>query len=230
MTSTAISPVASDSASPSTFRRLSGLLRIGIGLLLFASIITQITDQLWNDAFVATEYFGYFTIQSSLMNVVVLLVGGSLALRRGTDSQLLTGVRMSVLTYAVVTGVVYNALLRNVVSDGFIGVGWPNEVLHVWAPIFIALDWILSPGRPALAWKRLGVALIYPLAWVAYAVVRGTLTGFYTYPFLEPAQPGGYVTVIFYVLGIATFITGLAAAAIAASRLRPQVLTTEPVA
>ena len=201
-----------------------------MGLLLFASIATQVTDQLWNDAFVATEYFGYFTIQSSLMNVVVLLVGGSLALHRRLDPQLLTGVRRSVLTYAVVTGVVYNALLRNVVSDGFTGITWPNEVLHVWAPIFIALDWVLSPGRPALAWKRLGLALIYPLAWVGYAVVRGTLTGFYTYPFLDPGQPGGYLAVALYVLGIAAFITGLAAAAIAASRLRPRVLETEPAA
>ncbi|HSP74980.1 MAG TPA: Pr6Pr family membrane protein [Cryobacterium sp.] len=199
-----------------------------MGLLLFASIATQITDQLWNDAFVATEYFGYFTIQSSLMNVVVLIVGGSLALRRSLDPGLLTAVRMSVLTYAVVTGVVYNALLRNVVSDGFSGIAWPNEVLHVWAPIFIALDWVLSPGRPALAWKRLGLALVYPLAWVAYAVARGNLTGFHTYPFLDPAQPGGYVAVALYVLGIAAFITGLAAAAIAMSRLRPRILTTEP--
>jgi hypothetical protein len=220
--------VASDSPSSSTLRRLSGLLRIGMGLLLFASIITQITDQLWNDAFLATEYFGYFTIQSSLMNVVVLLVGGSLAWRSRVDPQLLTAVRMSVLTYAVVTGVVYNALLRGIVSDGFIGVGWPNEVLHVWAPLFIALDWILSPGRPALAWRRFGYALIYPVLWVAYALLRGNLTGFYTYPFLDPAQPGGYIAVALYVLGIAAFIGGLAAAAIAASRLRPRVVATEP--
>ena len=199
-----------------------------MGLLLFASIITQIADQLWNDAFVATEYFGYFTIQSSLMNVVVLLVGGSLALRSRVDPQLLTAVRMSVLTYAVVTGVVYNALLRGIVSDGFIGVGWPNEVLHVWAPIFIALDWILSPGRPALAWTRFGSALIYPVLWVVYALLRGTLTGFYTYPFLDPAQPGGYLAVALYVLGIALFIAGLAAAAIAASRIRPRALEPEP--
>ncbi|WP_166806234.1 Pr6Pr family membrane protein [Cryobacterium cheniae] len=226
MTLTAISTVASDSSSPSALRRLSGLLRIGMGLLLFASIATQVTDQVWNDAFVATEYFGYFTIQSSLMNLVVLLVGGSLAVRSRVDPQLLTAVRMSVLTYAVVTGVVYNALLRNVVSDGFIGVGWPNEVLHVWAPIFIALDWILSPGRPAVAWKRLGYALIYPVLWVVYALVRGTTTGFYTYPFLDPGQPGGYVAVALYVLGIAAFITGLAAAAIAASRVRPRALET----
>ncbi|MBC7442607.1 MAG: Pr6Pr family membrane protein [Ramlibacter sp.] len=230
MTSTVISTVASDSPSPSALRRLSGLLRIAMGLLLFASIATQITDQLWNDAFVATEYFGYFTIQSSLMNVVVLLVGGSLAWRSRVDPQLLTGVRMSVLTYAVVTGAVYNALLRNVVSDGFIGVGWPNEVLHVWAPIFIALDWILSPGRPSLAWKRLGYALIYPILWVVYALLRGTLTGFYTYPFLDPAQPGGPAGVALYVLGIAAFIGGLAAAAIAASHFRPRVLATEPAA
>ncbi|MEC5148598.1 Pr6Pr family membrane protein [Cryobacterium sp. GrIS_2_6] len=201
-----------------TQRGVFGVFRLAIGMLLLASVLTQVVDQAVHDAFVPTEYFGYFTVQSSLVNAVVLLWGGSLALRFRADPELFTRIRMSGLCYAIVTAVVYNALLRNVVSDGFTGIAWPNEVLHVWAPIFILVDWLLAPGRPALAWKALGFALLYPIVWVVYAVIRGAVTGFYTYPFLDPTGPGGYGSVGGYVLGIAVVIAGLAAAAISVSR------------
>ena len=204
-----------------TQRRVFGVVRLAIGVLLLASVLTQIVDQAVHDAFLPTEYFGYFTVQSSLVNALVLLWGGSLALRFRADPEVFTRSRMSGLCYAIVTAVVYNALLRNVVSDGFTGIAWPNEVLHVWAPIFILLDWLVAPGRPALAWKTLGFALLYPIAWVAYAVIRGAATGFYTYPFLDPTGPGGYGSVGGYVLGIALVITGLAASAIFMSRAGP---------
>jgi hypothetical protein len=206
-------------AAPATARRrVFGVLRLAAGLLLLASITTQVVDQLLNDAFLPGEYFGYFTVQSSLINVVVLIVGGTLAFRYRDDPELFTRVRMSGLCYAVVTAVVYNALLRNVISDGFAGIPWPNEVLHVWAPLLILADWLFAPGRPALSWRRLGFAVAYPIIWVIYAVIRGALTGFYTYPFLNPTGPGGYGTVALYVLGIAGVIIALAAGAIALSR------------
>ena len=137
-----------DDLAPTLPRRLAGASRIVVGLVVVLSIVTQIVDQLLNDAFVPVEYFSYFTIQTSLMNVVVLIVAGVIALRRRRDSELLTTLRVSILAYAVVTGAVYNVLLRNVVSDGFVGIQWPNEVIHVWVPIFIALDFLLAPGEP----------------------------------------------------------------------------------
>jgi hypothetical protein len=207
-------------AGPSPLRRLAGWLRIALAALLLAAIVTQITDQLLNDAFNPGAYFGYFTIQSSLMNVVVLAVGGMVALRLAAEPELLARVRMSTLAYAVITGVVYNLLLRNLPSDGsFEGLSWPNEVLHVWAPALILLDWLLAPGRPALAWKRLWFALIYPLAWLAYALLRGAFTGWWTYPFLNPGEPAGWPGVLLYILIIAATIIAIAAAAIGLSRV-----------
>jgi hypothetical protein len=205
---------------PSPFRRTVGVLRILLAALVLAAVVTQITDQLLNQAFDAAGYFGYFTIQSSLMNVVVLTVGGVLALRLAAEPELMARVRMSTLSYAVITGVVYNVLLRNLPPDGsFVGISWPNEVLHVWAPALILLDWLIAPGRPALAWKRIWFALIYPLTWLAYALLRGTFTDWWTYPFLNPNEPGGWTSVLTYIVVIALVIVGISAAAIAVSRV-----------
>lgn len=197
-----------------------GVLRILLALLVLAAIITQITDQIQHDAFEPARYFGFFTIQSSLMNVLMLAVGGVLALRRAAEPEPMARVRMSTLVYAVITGVVYNLLLRNLPPDGsFSGIDWPNEVLHVWAPAFLVLDWLLAPGRPALAWRRIWFALIYPLAWLVFALVRGGLTDWWTYPFLNPAGPGGWPSVLLHIVVIAVAVIGISAAAIGLSRL-----------
>jgi hypothetical protein len=209
-----------------------GVLRILLAALVLAAIITQITDQLLNQAFDAAGYFGFFTIQSALMNVVVLSVGGVLALRVAAEPELLARVRMATLSYAVITGVVYNLLLRNLPADGsFVGIGWPNEVLHVWAPILIVLDWLFAPGRPALAWKAIWFALIYPLTWLAYALLRGTFTDWWTYPFLNPGEPGGWPSVLVYIVVIAAVIVAISAAAIGLSRIgrgSPATLAADP--
>jgi hypothetical protein len=124
---------------------------------------------------------------------------------------------MSTVPYAVVTAVVYNALLRGIPTVGYEGVQWPNEVLHVWVPIIIVLDWVLAPGRPTLAWKTLWITAAYPLAWVAFTLVRGFATGWFPYPFLEPAT--GFVSVCGYIVGIAVFIIGVGALAVWVSRV-----------
>lgn len=210
-----------DPPEPATAaRRLVGVLRIATGVLLLAAIVTQIADQLAHNAFEPDHYFGYFTVQSSLIAVVVLFVGGVLALGRREDPELYTAVRMSTVTYAVVTCIVYNTLLRGLPGDGFVGVQWPNELTHVWIPLLIVLDWLFSPGRAALALGRIFLAIGYPLLWLAVTLVRGVQTRWYPYPFLEPDGPDGPVSVIAYVVGITLFILAVAVVAIGISRVR----------
>ncbi|WP_255461365.1 Pr6Pr family membrane protein [Glaciihabitans sp. INWT7] len=201
-------------------RRIFGFLRLAVGLLVLAALVTQVTADLLHDSFKPGEYFSYFTIESSMMNVVVLLVGGSLALRLPRDTELFTSVRVAILSYAVITGLVYNVLLRNIPGDGsYEPPRWCNEVMHVWVPIFILLDWLLAPGRARVPWKRLWLVISYPLAWLAFTMIRGAITGWYPYPFLEPAGPGGIPSLLVYVVGIAAFIVAVASAAIGFARL-----------
>jgi hypothetical protein len=199
-------------------RRAVGILRLAAGSTLVVALIFQIIEKVVNNDMVADQYFSYFTIQSSLIASVALIVGGLMALRAPVDTVLYTMVRMSVLSYAVVTAVVYNALLRGIPEEGFIESKWPGELMHVWIPLFIVLDWLLSPGRPALRWTGLRYVVIYPLAWVGFTMLRGAATGWFPYPFLEPST--GVLSICAYVVGIAAFIMGVASLAITWSRVR----------
>jgi hypothetical protein len=219
---------------PSSFRTVAGWLRILAGLSVLAAIVTQITDKVIHNAFIPEEYFSYVTIQSSLMNIVALIIGGVFALKYRRDTELLTTVRMSLVAYAIIVGVVYNVLLRDIVAVGYVStITWPNEVIHVAIPIFLVLEWLLAPGRTRLSFRRIGFAVAYPLAWVAFTLVRGPLTGWYPYPFLEPDGPGGWPSVWLYVVGIASFIVIMAALAISVTKAggkgTDDVVLTEPV-
>ncbi|MFB2556809.1 Pr6Pr family membrane protein [Herbiconiux liangxiaofengii] len=201
-------------------RTVTGVVRLAVGVGLALTIGIQIADRVANDAFDPWEYFSYFTIETSLFNIVVLLVGGMLALRSRVDPQLFTTVRMATLSYAIVTGAVYNLLLRGIPStDSFQALSWPNEVVHVWVPIFLVLDWLLAPGRPALPWRALWVVPAYPVAWAVYTFIRAGASGgeIYPYPFLDPAT-AGWGSVFAYVVALTLVLVGLGALAVTYSR------------
>ncbi|MEN9620301.1 MAG: hypothetical protein RL499_494 [Actinomycetota bacterium] len=220
---TETSPLGEKAATArlATLRHIAGIISIVAGLIVLAALITQITDQISVGRFKPEQYFAYFTIQTAMINIVVLITGGIMALRLERDTRLYTAIRASVFSYALVTAVVYNVLLRDIPNaDGYVGPVWPNESLHVWIPIYIALDWLLTPGRVRIAWSALWLAVSYPLIWVGITMLRGANTGWYPYPFLEPDGPNGIVGVVTYVVGIAAFIVVLAAVAILINRVQ----------
>lgn len=206
--------------TPSLTRRVFAIFRVALALVVFVSVAYQIIDRVSNNVFAPGEYFAYFTIQSMLMCVVVLAVGGHLAWRTARDTRLFTVTRVSVLAYAVIACLVYNALLRDLPSTpGYVWPVWPNEVLHVWAPILLVLDWIFAPGRHVLRLRAAFWALLYPILWLAFTMIRGALTGWWPYPFLDPNGPNGILGLIIYVLGIAFVIWLIAFLALLLAKL-----------
>jgi hypothetical protein len=191
---------------PSNYRRLVGVARLALTLVVLVSVVYQITDRLVHSVFRPGEYFAFFTIQTALMDVVVLAVGAWLAFTTDRDTRLFTIVRVCIVGFAVVTCVVYNVLLRGVPGEpGYVWPVWPNEVLHVWAPILLVFDWLFAPGRASIRLRASFWVLVYPLAWVAFSLARGSITGWWPYPFLDPTGPAGWPGVVGYIIGIALF-------------------------
>lgn len=205
----------------STRRRVFALSRLVAAALILFAIIFQITDLMLHDAFSPGQYFAYFTIQSSLINVVVLAVGGIASSTSDRDTELYTRIRMAALCYAVMTAAVFNLLLRGQsVTDGhYPGLDWPNEIMHVAIPIFLVLDWLFAAGTHRLRFTALWTVVSYPIAWAAFTLIRGALGGWYPYPFLDPSKVGGYLGVTGYVVGIAVFILAIAVGAVAVGRV-----------
>ncbi|MDR9396045.1 Pr6Pr family membrane protein [Pontimonas sp.] len=208
--------------SPGPLRHTLGVLALLAATGLAVALFTQISDQIHHGAFVPEEYFSYFSIQTSLANVLALTAYGLYQLQSATDSPGLLGLRHALVAYAVVTGSVYNLLLRDLPPEpgGFVSeIAFPNEVIHVIIPVYLVADWILSPHGLKLPWWSMLWGLFYPLAWLAATLLRGELTGWYPYAFLDPSSGAGWAGVGAHVLGIALFIGALLIAGLILNRL-----------
>ena len=197
------------------------VLRLAAAAAIVAAIVGQLTLSVsnWTANGLDTgaqlvNFFSFFTIDSNVLSVLVLVIGAILAAKRKADPGWFAVARGSVVTYMAVTGVVYNLLLRGIELPQGTTLAWSNEVLHVVAPIVLVLDWLLASGRIELATRQLGAIVAFPLVWTVYTLVRGPIVGWYPYPFLNPAtSQNGYLSVSFYILLI-TVIIGLAGAGV----------------
>jgi hypothetical protein len=220
-------------------RILFAFTRIAIAIAIGAAVVAQLATSIgfWRGRGVAdvtsnvVSFFSFFTIESNVAAAVVLAVGAVLlVVRKGADdTALYTVTRAAVVTYMVVTGIVYNLLLRGIELPQGSTVGWSNEILHAVAPVYLLLDWIFAPGRVALGARRIWPILVFPIVWVVYTLVRGPLVAdavygndfWYPYPFLNPnTSANGYLSVAFYVILIAAVIGLVAAGVLWVSRRR----------
>lgn len=215
-------------------RIVTSVLRVTAAALVIAAIVGQLALSVenWTSngeadfAYLVTNFFSFFTIESNVLSVVILLVGAGLGFAGRGDGPVYGVARAAVVTYMATTGIVYNLLLRGIELPQGTTLPWSNEVLHVVGPIVLVLDWLFAPGRVALPWKRIWAIIAFPLAWVIYTLVRGivvmdpaTGSGWYPYPFLNPAtSQNGYSSVAFYVVLIAVVISAVGAGVIALSR------------
>lgn len=159
------------------------------------------------------NFFGFFTIQSNIIAAAAELLAGIALLQRRRGPVLL---RAAAITYIALTGLVYNTLLTGIA--GGVALPWANQVLHVWVPVVVLLDWTLVPDRPPLPWRQIWIVVPYPLVWLAVVLVRGATDGWVPYPFLDPHI--GYGTVAVYCTAITATVLLIAAIAWATSRLR----------
>ncbi|GLK17434.1 Pr6Pr family membrane protein [Herbiconiux flava] len=204
-------------------RRVFGVIRVVAAGVVIAAIVGQLVyslDVVPDVAHFLVNFFSYFTILSNALAAIALLVGGYFSFTVRRDPAWFNLSLAAIVTYMATTGVVYNLLLRSITLEQGRTLAWSNEVLHLIAPIYIVLVWILSPGKSPLRWSALWAIVAFPIAWAVYTMIRGPLVGWYPYPFLDPSQPGGYGAVAVYVLGIAGFIGLMGCAVVALSRTR----------
>lgn len=206
-----------------SMRRAFASIRLLVGLAVIVAVVGQFVKSASMVPDVprfAGNFLSFFTIDSNLLTIVVLLAGAWYGFAKSRDSERYTLFRAAVTTYMATTGVVYGLLLREVSLDQATTLAWSNEILHVFAPAYVLLDWILAPGRRPVRWDRFWTILVFPILWLLYTLVRGPIAGWYPYPFLNPAQPGGYATVVLYIVAIAGFIGIVGALVVWLSRLR----------
>jgi hypothetical protein len=120
-------------------------------------------------------YFSFFTILTNLLVVLSLsfsLVTPNTGLGRFFSRP---GVLAGITTYIAMVGAGYSLLLRHLwAPEGLQKIA--DVVLHDLVPVLYVVYWLIFAPKNALRWKSVLIWLTYPLAYLVFVLVRGTLS------------------------------------------------------
>jgi hypothetical protein len=206
----------------SAVQRILGAVRLVAALVGVVALVGDFDYVQGFTAFATANWFSYFTTQSAMAGVVVLAASGAHALRGGVEPRLMAAVRAIVVSYVVVSGVVFGLIvLESSAQSYYVEVPWSSRLLHFVLPAYALLDWVVAPGRPRVPWQAVGWAMAFPVAWCAFTEVRGPRVGWYPYFFMDPAQVGVPVGIVAWLALVAGVLAAVTAAVVALSRVRP---------
>ncbi|TWP37706.1 Pr6Pr family membrane protein [Leekyejoonella antrihumi] len=159
------------------------------------------------------RFFSYFTI---LSNLLVLYTSATLTANPSRSGRVWNVLRLDAITGIVVTGVVHWFFLRPLLRLS----GGPlvaDKLLHVVVPVLAVVGWLVFGPRLRIGWGTVLPSLIYPLAWIAYTLLRGAATGWYPYPFVN-VRTHGYGVVTVNCIGIAALLLAISVLLLHADR------------
>jgi hypothetical protein len=169
--------------------------------------------------------FAYFTVQS---NLLVALTTGLLAVRPGLRSPAFAAARLAGLVGIAVTFVVFHTVLAGLQDlDGAALVA--DTLFHTVVPLLAVGGWLLLGPRGLADRRAAALALVFPLLWGTFTLLRGPVADFYPYPFVDVRQLG-YARVLVNVALVGVLFYGLALGAAAADRRLPGLRVEEPSA
>jgi hypothetical protein len=159
------------------------------------------------------RFISYFTVLANLLVLACSVVLARNPLHEGTRWRVL---RMATMVGITVTGIVHWFFLRPLLdlSGGSYVV---DKLLHVVVPVLAVVAWVVAGPRSQAARPQVLGALLWPLLWGAVTLVRGSITHWWPYPFMN-VDDLGWGRVLLNLLGVAVLFAAFGFAYVAADR------------
>lgn len=167
-----------------------------MGILPIGIIFWQYSESFGDTGFRTLDYFSLFTILSNLFAGIILILS-ALVVSRKIDY--LRGMNA---TYLLIVAIVYYALLEGKGGFSYLTLSNADFILHKLMPLVLLLDFAFDRAKEKFEYKKTLLWLIFPLVFVSYSLIRGHISHWYPYDFLDPNEIGGYSQVALYCLGI----------------------------
>jgi hypothetical protein len=151
------------------------------------------------------RFASYLTIWS---NVLGAATAASLAIDPVRDGLLWRALRLDAVVILFGGGIVHWFFLRPLLhlhgADLLC-----DRLLHIVVPLLVVIGWLVFGPRGRATMADLGRFLVVPVVWLGFTLIRGAITGWYPYPFVDVSLHG-YAYVGLACVAIAALMLGLA--------------------
>lgn len=188
-------------------------------LLGWFAIIMQLYLMMGNRVVSVPEtllrFFAFFTIDTNIIVALCftfIFLGSKYPLGRFFSK---ASTVTAITVYITIVGIVYNVILRSIWEpEGMQKI--VDELLHSVIPALVIIFWLVFIPIEQLKWKNAFPWLIYPIVYMAYAIIHGAVTKFYPYHFVDVNELGsnkallnaGGILLVIFLLSLALIATG----------------------
>ncbi|MGS0747168.1 Pr6Pr family membrane protein [Halpernia sp. GG3] len=162
---------------------------------VIAQFILMIQNRQADIAETIIRFFSFFTI---LTNILVALFFTAKISNSFSQKILIFNQKNSLIavtTFIVIVGFVYQVILRGLWSPkGMQRV--VDELLHTIIPLLVLIYWFIYSPKEKSKFSQLIIWLLYPLIYLILVLVRGKLSNYFPYPFLNFIEIGISQTII----------------------------------
>lgn len=127
--------------------------------------------------------FSFFTIQT---NVLISLTS-FLRARSNTRSELFWNVQVGLVGAITFIAIVqYSVLYKPPTGFGIVS----DPIIHALVPFLTVVGWLIFGPRRQITAKTILQSSIFPLSWLAFTMLRGSIEGWYPYEFIDVNKVG----------------------------------------
>ncbi|MFB9843209.1 Pr6Pr family membrane protein [Mucilaginibacter ginsenosidivorans] len=156
------------------------------------------------------RFFSFFTILTNILVAVYFTLNTfnpAIVRKPGT----LTAVTI----YIFMAGAVYQVILRATWNPEGLQL-IVDELLHTVIPVLAIIFWAVYEDKKAVTLRQIPKWVIYPLAYLAFILIRGSFSNFYPYPFVNVSEIGmtktllnsAVLVLVFFIISALFVITG----------------------
>ncbi len=172
-------------------------------LITWFAVIAQFVIMIQNRVESVPEtiirFFSFFTILTNTLVAVYFTL--QLFSKKEPKSGGLTAVTL----YITIVGLVYQIVLRPIWNPEGMQM-FVDELLHSIVPVCVLIYWMLFENKRTVKWNQIPKWLIYPLIYLVFILIRGNLSNFYPYPFVNVYELGMSTVLLNSVILMVVFI------------------------
>lgn len=207
------------STEPDSYKQIVLIIRISLCVLCWTAMAVRmwLNWLLVIDGGTPIEVYGnafsYYTTQTNL--IVAVWVTIAVVYHKNDEKPFILSpsIHGAITGYISITFIIFALLLSAYYQPTGIE-AFTNISMHYIIPIMFIIDWFISECDVQYQYSWLIYWLIYPFIYLAYSVIRGYITGFYPYYFIDLNHITVYDLIlftialtIFYLLITSIYIT-----------------------
>jgi len=173
---------------------------------ILAQFVLMIQNRLVDIPETIILYFSFFTILTNILVALFFTVTAFQVKKFPYKLLSTSGAITAVTAFILIVGLVYQIALRSIWEPTglqFI----VDELLHTIIPLFMLIYWFFNVTKDDLQLRTVFKWLVYPVTYIIFIIVRGYLSGYYPYPFLNIKEIGFEKTMMNITIIIALAIT-----------------------